>query len=403
MSDDREDMSLDAELVARLSELDALEPADPCRVERVIKESPSEVTQLVWLRLAGGGETGPYVRKIVRRGAGDGCAWGELLRAQRDGLRTPNLPRVLSCDARHDGLHVLMEHVPGPTLREIAEKTPAPEREQLTAAIVPQLCEALSVLHEELGVPVIHRDVTPSNVICSGLHHDVAVLVDLGISRTWKPKAEADTTHFGTRAYAAPEQYGFGQTDVRSDVYSLGLVAFFCLTGRDSSPADREAGFSSEGVPEAWRQVIAKAAAFDPDDRYGSARDLRQAIETLADTKGGSSNGTRRSVKSVLLRAWRSRNFVILPVAVLLIAASSSCAFDPRYNSNGPLWYNAFGYLVYTNYLIAALAYLAMDKRWLRAHVPRLGDRTLGQDLRLLGVVFVVLTAVLFALSIPTG
>lgn len=399
MSADNDDTSLDVELAQRLGELDVSGQADACRVEAVLKKSPSEVTQLVWLRLADGGALGPYVRKIVWQRAGAGGAWAELLAAQQAGLRTPHLPRVLSCTEHEGHLHVLMEYMPGPTLRQLVGETPVWERERLTARVIPQLCEALSVLHEELDAPVIHRDVTPPNVICSGVHHDVAVLVDLGIARTWKHGVEADTTHFGTRAYAAPEQFGFGQTDVRSDVYALGLVAFFCLTGRDPTQADREAGFAVEGVPEGWRRVIARAAALDPGERYGSARELCRAVEAFDTSAGSLATTTHRSGKNALLRVWRSRNYVILPVMALLIAASSSCAFDPRYNSNGPLWFNVFGYLVYMNYLIAAVGYLAMDKRWLRAHVPLLRGRSTGQDLRVILSVFAGLTVVLFILS----
>ena len=71
------------------------------------------------------------------------------------------------------------------------------------------------------------------------------VLIDFGIARVWREGEEADTTHFGTRSYAPPEQYGFGQTDVRSDVYALGMLNVSSrLTGREATPADRECDFA---------------------------------------------------------------------------------------------------------------------------------------------------------------
>ena len=123
------------------------------------------------------------------------------------------------------------------------------------------------------------------------------VLIDLGIARTWHNDAETDTTHLGTRAYAPPEQYGFGQTDVRSDVYALGLLAFFCLTGRDSSPSDRECAFADPAVPEPWRVAIERAAALDPAERYQTAGELAAALgkdklQAAADRLG--LNGTLR-------------------------------------------------------------------------------------------------------------
>ncbi len=106
----------------------------------------------------------------------------------------------------------------------------------------------------------------------------VPVLIDFGIARTYKTGAATDTVHFGTADYAPPEQYGFGQTDIRSDVYALGLVLWFCLTGRVPAPSDRELAYTDSAVPEPLRRVIVRAAAFDPSDRYPSARALRQAF-----------------------------------------------------------------------------------------------------------------------------
>lgn len=90
-------------------------------------------------------------------------------------------------------------------------------------------------------MPVIHRDLKPSNIIVSGVRYAAdagmtfssLVIIDLGIARVWRDGADADTVKFGTRSYAPPEQFGFGQTSVRSDIYALGALLFFCLTGTD--------------------------------------------------------------------------------------------------------------------------------------------------------------------------
>lgn len=451
--------ALHDDLAAQIAGLRAGRPSDdPWLVERVLKESPVEVTQLVRLRLPNGDELGPFVRKIVRTDAGVGAAWSELAHAQRAGLRCPHLPNVLQSEECDGRLVVLMEYVPGPTLRELAASTPPGQREEPAARVTMQLCDACTTLHEDLGAPVIHRDITPSNVVCSGLQHETAVLIDLGIARTWKRGVESDTAHFGTRAYAAPEQFGFGQTDERTDVYALGLVAFFCLTGRDPTAADRERGFAVDGVPDGWREVIATAAAFDPNERYTSAHELQHAVKGLMvdnsawavrlsqgeerPSEGGVRQGPstgpsaglfgsdsrqidrarsavveapslpsaasaaaplRNRARGVLLAIWHGRNWVIVPAMALLVAACISCAFDPRLASGRPWWYDAFGYLVYMDYIVLALGYLAMDKRWLRAHVGFLGQRSTKQDRRLLVAVFVALTVALFVLTTIAG
>ena len=122
---------------------------------------------------------------------------------------------------------VVMEHVRGETLAEaVYRRDPSVA---LAREVFPPLCDAVSELHEGFDPPLIHRDLKPSNVMLApgGL-----ALIDFGIARSFNEGAETDTRHLGTRAYAPPEQFGFGQTDERSDVYALGLLLYFCLTER---------------------------------------------------------------------------------------------------------------------------------------------------------------------------
>ena len=133
----------------------------------------------------------------------------------------------------------------------------------------PKLCEAVRELHEAFDPPLIHRDLKPSNVM---LTRDNLTLIDFGIARSFDEAAEQDTHHFGTRAYAPPEQFGYGQSDARTDVYALGMLLYFCLTEKTPDAKARRAGYRDAGVPEPLRAVVERAAAFDPRDRYASVR-----------------------------------------------------------------------------------------------------------------------------------
>ena len=250
--------------------LDDLGPDDSYRVEAVLKEGALETTEMVWMRGHGGTETGPFIRKTIKGRPNAGQAYERLLDAQQRGRRFLYLPRVIDCRESDGSLAVVMEYVNGVTLAQLVES--GEPSLGLARGVFPFACDGATELHERFSPPLIHRDLKPGNVMVS---EGGITLIDLGIARNYVEGAQTDTCCFGTRAYAPPEQFGFGQTDVRSDVYALGLLLFFCLTGRDPSPADRERGFADPTVPEPLRRVIAKAAAFDPSQRYQSAAELK--------------------------------------------------------------------------------------------------------------------------------
>ena len=264
------------------SELDAYLGAlarDNClRVERVLKTSQIETTELVSYVGENGAQLGPFIRKRIVRGRGIGGAYEDLFAAQARGFRARHLPHLYDVHAAGEERVVLMEYVQGSTYAALVADAAEPAaRLGLVRRIFPGVCDAATELHEGLPAPVIHRDIKPENIIVAG--GTTPVLIDLGIARSYKSEAATDTVHFGTAAYAPPEQYGFGQTDVRSDVYALGLVLWFGLVGHAPTTSDRELLYTDPAVPEPLRRVIVRAAAFDPAARFASASDLRRAFE----------------------------------------------------------------------------------------------------------------------------
>ena len=384
-------------------------PADAYRVERTLKRTPAEVTELVWLRTAAGTELGPYVRKVISRGSGLGCAYVELFKLQRQGMRFRQLPRIIDCRESAGSLEVLLEYVKGRTLAQVVEDASPGDRDILARELIPAICDAVSELHGALESPLVHRDLTPSNVICPDVRSCSAaspraashscsaassgraassccpVLIDFGIARMWHEGEEADTTHFGTRSYAPPEQYGFGQTDVRSDVYALGMLAFFCLTGREATPADRECGFACAEVSPAWRSVITKATSLDPDDRYQSAAEMRDALPGVADGRVGLQFGRsedrsrslamtlaemrERNISASVPSFWSVRNVFVCLTATIILFACAICLFDEKYYIAGPFWLNVYGFALFFPCMVLVCGWVLLDKRWLFANI----------------------------------
>ena len=121
------------------------------------------------------------------------------------------------------------------TVREYADRIPlsryAQENELTQTEIIricTGLCDILAYLHHRKE-PIIHRDIKPQNIII-GSDGSVS-LIDFDIARVYRAGHETDTVFFGTLAYAPPEQYGFSQTDALTDIYSLGIVLRWLLTG----------------------------------------------------------------------------------------------------------------------------------------------------------------------------
>lgn len=237
-------------------------------VERALSSGATGTTELV----RAGGE-GPFVRKRVPARLASRDAWVRLMARPS----CPRLPQVCCTYELPDELVVVCTHVTGRTLREeVREAGPLPPAR--TAALVADVCEAAGWLHAH---GVVHRDLTPDNVVVA---EDGAHVIDLGISRVPCPGAAHDTTLLGTRGYAAPEQYGFAQTDARSDVFSVGRLALFLLTGEDPSP-------SAEGLPRELAgtpvgDVLERACAFEPGARYQSAEALSRALLAAVDERG---------------------------------------------------------------------------------------------------------------------
>lgn len=254
------------------SMLDALDAQGSYRIARTLKDAGYEITQLVYAREDVSDI--PFVRKVFMLDTGRGLAYERLFRAQKAGVRFDYQPKIYECKCACDSFSVVMEYLTGETLARLVEREGPSEA--LAVDVGKQLCRALTELHEKLTPPIIHRDVKPSNImLCRGKLY----LIDLGIARSVRAHAHQDTVRFGTPGYAPPEQFGYGQTDVRSDVYAAGMVLAYCFTGEDPSPTLREGGFCDDRIPMAFRATLAKATAFDPNARFTTAQALGDAWE----------------------------------------------------------------------------------------------------------------------------
>lgn len=228
------------------------------------------ITELVQFEGANGATLGPFVRKRIDLALGVGTAYQELYEAQCSGARFAHAPRIVECYKTGRELVVVSEFIPGKTLDAfVNEAGPSIE---LSLSVVPAVCAAVAELHRAFDPPVVHRDLKPANIIVSeGPSGLSATLIDFGVARRYREGAAADTVRFGTRSYAPPEQYGFGQTSVRSDIYALGMIALFCITGEEAHGQPSAESLAHAGVTGPYADAILQATSFDPERRFASA------------------------------------------------------------------------------------------------------------------------------------
>lgn len=228
------------------------------------------ITELVQFEGANGATLGPFVRKRIDLALGVGTAYQELYEAQCSGARFAHAPRIVECYKTGRELVVVSEFIPGKTLDAFVNEA-GPSLE-LSLSVVPAVCAAVAELHKAFDPPVVHRDLKPANIIVSeGPSRLSATLIDFGIARRYREGAAADTVRFGTRSYAPPEQYGFGQTSVRSDIYALGMIALFCITGEEAHGQPSAESLAHAGVTGPYADAILQATSFDPERRFASA------------------------------------------------------------------------------------------------------------------------------------
>ncbi|MFO0795978.1 MAG: serine/threonine-protein kinase [Gemmataceae bacterium] len=216
------------------------------------------------------------------------------------GLSHVNTVRVYDYGRADDGsFYLVMEYLDGPTLEALVRDA-GPLPPGRAVYLLRQLCGALAEAH---AAGLVHRDLKPGNVIVAALggERDVAKLLDFGLVQDLAADPDARLTRagtvMGTPAYMSPEQAaGEADVDARSDVYSLGAVAFFALAGRPpfqakglgqllaahrSQPAPPLADVRA-GVPADLAAVVARCLAKAPAERFPSAAALGQALTSCA-------------------------------------------------------------------------------------------------------------------------
>jgi len=235
-----------------------------------------------------------YIRKYVNNDAIRD--WSELTN-----LSHPGLAQIYDYYFLADRQVVIQEYIKGVPLSNIIKLSGRMTANKALVMIL-QLCDIVVYLHSQKPYAIIHRDIKPENIIIS--ENGLVKLIDFGVARRYKSDQVNDTMHFGTPGYAPPEQYGFGQTDERSDIYAIGMTLFHIFTGKPPERG-RNISFFNEDVPETLQRIIIRATEFDPQNRYRTAEQMKeelQKVDIYQIDQRISGEGTPNSVKEQVKR-----------------------------------------------------------------------------------------------------
>jgi len=200
----------------------------------------------------------------------------EEIRILKD-LSHPMLPRIADLTEDTDNYYIVMDYFPGSNLLRVLEyQGKIPERTLLKWT--KDLLDVLKYLHSRIP-PIIYRDLKPSNLIVDDIGQ--LRLVDFGTARYYTNEKTEDTVYIGTQGYAAPEQYGIGQTDQRTDLYSLGMTIIHLATGihpvKLGSGKIKDA-LKKAGITPRYIHFILKLVQTDPCKRFQTCEEANEEL-----------------------------------------------------------------------------------------------------------------------------
>lgn len=207
--------------------------------------------------------------------------WGrnmqaELLRNEMEILekladrKLSGIPKAYRIFEENREVYLVREYIEGtPLAQMVLQKGGIPEAE--ICRISRKICQTAEQFQNP-DEPMIHRDIKPENIVVTP--GGEVVFIDFGTMRSYKKDGSRDTFVVGTRGTAAPEQYGYTQTDQRTDVYAIGQTMLYMVS--ESYEMNQ---LSECAVSRRMKKIIEKACSFEPDKRYGDAAQLRRAVE----------------------------------------------------------------------------------------------------------------------------
>ncbi len=263
--------------------------------------------------------------------------------------RLEGIPKIFALVRQEEELVVVEEYINHPTLRKVMESD-APSTEELIV-IFKEICTVMKQLHT-INPPVIHRDIKPDNIMVNmdavrgKINGTKVFVIDWNAAREYSYVKERDTQLMGTFDFAAPEQLGYGQSDVRTDIFGVGATLEYCMREVEAKKQFTNSSF----VWNSLRTISKKAKSLSPNDRYSCDLHMIEAFDELLGT-GKTSNTEQAtdfsmnyepqghsSKQSYTLPGFRSKKLWKILVAILGYLMIFVAARDAKLNDYTGFW-----------------------------------------------------------------
>ena len=205
-------------------------------------------------------------------------------------LKTINCPQIAKIYAivkKDEKYYSIQEYINGISLDKYIEKYGC-QNDDFVRLMSVQICKGLNELHKN---DVVHRDISPKNIIID--EYNNIKIIDFGIARTFKQSQTADTQILGTQGYAAPEQFGFSQSNNKTDIYSLGVLINVLSTGK----------FPNEILANGkLGKIVKKCTEIDESNRFSDVSKIENMLKYNFETVRLVNNFPGFNIKSIPLK-----------------------------------------------------------------------------------------------------
>lgn len=253
------------------------------RVERIVYESENATVYLVeHINMS----ARRIIKKILKKSIRQNSFYSEINILKT--VKHPNIPIIYDQYEDESAFYIVEEYIDAPNLMDyIRERGLLGEKQAVDIGI--KLCEIISYLHSQKPVPILFLDIQPKNIL---INKDNIFLVDFGNSYYLDETGKRNIL-LGTPGYAAPEQYRYEDLDERTDIYGIGAVLYFMVTGRSSSRISAGSLEFPNEISGKYKMIVRQCISEDMSNRFSRVYMIADNLSDLTNQDIKYSDGNK--------------------------------------------------------------------------------------------------------------